>query len=298
MNKIGIYYAYWTHDWDCDFHPYVDKVADLGFDILETNAGTIANMTPEARKSLREHAAGRKIELSYCIGLPKEYDLASPDPVVRQNGVDFLKQQALAIGEMGGGQLSGIIYGYWPASLPPGEDRHPYVDRSIASMKEAVKAAEDNNVFFNVEVVNRFEQFLMNTAQEARAYVEQVGSPNCRILLDTFHMNIEEASIEQAVKTAGEYLGHVHIGENNRTPPGSGHGHIPWAELASSLRSIDYKGAIVMEPFLMPGGEVGRDIKVFRDLSEDFGIRNMDEAARAACSFIRQVMESTPAQKD
>lgn len=291
MNKIGIYYAYWTHDWDADFHPYVDKVAGLGFDILEVNAGTIASMTPEARKSLRDHAVERKISLSYCIGLPKEYDVASPNRSVRQNGVQFLKQQARAIGEMGGGQLSGIIYGYWPGTLPSGEDKRPYVERSIASMKEAVKVAEENNVFFNVEVVNRFEQFIMNTAAEARDYVLQVGSPNCKVLLDTFHMNIEEETIEKAVRTAGEYLGHVHIGENNRTPPGSGHGHIPWDELASSLRSIDYQGAIVMEPFLMPGGEVGRDIKVFRDLSKDL---DLDEAARDACTFIRQTIEAAP----
>jgi D-psicose/D-tagatose/L-ribulose 3-epimerase len=69
VNKIGIYYAYWTHDWNVDFNPYVDKVADLGFDILETNAGTIANMSPDDRKKLKEHADSRNITLTYCIGL-------------------------------------------------------------------------------------------------------------------------------------------------------------------------------------------------------------------------------------
>jgi D-psicose/D-tagatose/L-ribulose 3-epimerase len=69
MNKIGMFYAYWTHDWDADFHPYIDKVADLGFDILEVNAGTIGTMSSSERKKLKEHADRRGITLSYCVGM-------------------------------------------------------------------------------------------------------------------------------------------------------------------------------------------------------------------------------------
>jgi len=286
MNKIGIYYAFWINDWDVDFHEYVDKVADLGFDILEVNAGTVAKMSPDERKKLKDHADNRNIDLTYCVGLTKEYDIASPDDGTRENGIEFLKKQAQSVGEMGGGKISGIIYSSWPATLPEGEiDKRPYMDRSIASMKKAIKAAEDNDVFFNVEVVNRFEQYLLNTAQEAVDYVKEVNSPNIQILLDTFHMNIEEDTISDAIHTAGKYLGHVHIGENNRKPPG--YGHIPWDELASALKDINYQGAIVMEPFLIPGGQVGRDIKVWRDMS--VGV-DMDEEARKALHFMRNTL--------
>ena len=151
MNKIGIYYAYWTHDWDADFHPFIDKAADLGFDLLEVNAGTITNMTSEERLGLKIHADVRDLALSYCIGLQKQYDIASEDDRVRENGIAFLKRMAAAIGEMGGGNLGGIIYGCWPATIPEGElDRRPYFDRSVASMKEAIKIAEDNIVNFNM----------------------------------------------------------------------------------------------------------------------------------------------------
>jgi D-psicose/D-tagatose/L-ribulose 3-epimerase len=92
-------------------------------------------------------------------------------------------------------------------------------------MQEAIKTAEDNNVSFNMEVVNRFEQYLLNTCQEAVDYVEAVGSPNARVMLDTFHMNIEEDFVGDSILQAGELLGHLHIGENNRMPPG--YGHIP-----------------------------------------------------------------------
>jgi len=287
MNKIGIYYAYWTHDWDADFHPFIDKVAELGFDVLEVNPGTIANMTSEERQSLKAHADDKNIILSHCIGLPHKYDIASEDEAIRENGIAYLEKIAEAIGEMGGGNLSGIIYSSWPATMPEGEtDKRPYVERSVASMKKAIKAAEDNNVIFNMEVVNRFEQFLMNTCDEAIAYVEAVDSPNAKILLDTFHMNIEEDFIGEAIQKAGDKLGHFHIGENNRMPPG--YGHIPWTEVGAALRKISYQGYVVMEPFLMPGGEVGRDIKVFRDMSVGL---ELDDEARKALMFIRGVLK-------
>jgi D-psicose/D-tagatose/L-ribulose 3-epimerase len=287
MNKIGIYYAYWTHDWDVDFHPFIDKVAALGFDILEVNGGTVGAMSPAERKSLKSHADDKGLILSYCIGLPKQYDIASEDISVRQYGIGYLQRMAKAIGELGGGKLGGILYSSWPATMPDGQtDKRPYLERSIRSMQEAIKTAEDQDVIFNMEVVNRFEQYLLNTCREAVEYVEAVGSPNARVMLDTFHMNIEEDFVGDSILQAGDKLGHLHIGENNRMPPG--YGHIPWTEIGSALRKINYDGYVVMEPFLMPGGQVGRDIKVFRDLSVGLDI---DEEARKALLFMRGVLK-------
>lgn len=287
MNKIGIYYAYWTREWDVDFHPFIDKVADLGFDILEVNAGTVGRMSADERRALKAHADDRGLSLTYCIGLPHEYDVASADAAVRRKGIDYLIQMANAVGELGGGKIGGIIYSAWPATLPKGEtDKRPYLERSIASMKEAVKAAEDKNVTFNVEVVNRFEQFLLNTCAEALAYCEAVGSPNVKILLDTYHMNIEEDFVADALLRAGDKLGHFHIGENNRLPPG--YGHIPWTEIGAALRKINYSGDVVMEPFVTPGGQVGADIRVYRDLSVGM---DLDEEARKALLFMRGVLK-------
>ncbi|MCB0192284.1 MAG: sugar phosphate isomerase/epimerase [Anaerolineae bacterium] len=283
MNKVGIYYAYWTHEWDVDFHPFIDKVAELGFDVLEVNAGTVGTMSADERKSLKSHADDKGLALSYCIGLPHAYDIASADEAVRAKGIAYLQQMAAAIGEIGGGNMGGIIYSCWPATMPKNEtDKRPYVERSVNSMQKAIKAAEDNHVFFNMEVVNRFEQFIMNTCDEAIAYVDAVDSPNAKIMLDTFHLNIEEDFVGEAIIKAGDRLGHFHIGENNRMPPG--YGHIPWTEIGAALRQINYQGYVVMEPFMMPGGQVGSDIKVFRDLS--IGL-NLDEEAQKALLFTR-----------
>jgi D-psicose/D-tagatose/L-ribulose 3-epimerase len=240
-------------------------------------------MSDAERDRLKSAADKAGIELTYCIGLTAEYDVASADEAVRRNGIAFLKRQAEMLKYMGGRELGGIIYGAWPGQLPDGEsDKRPYVDRSVESMKEVMKVAEDCGAVLNVEVVNRFEQFLLNTSEEAAQYVERVGSDHCKIMLDTFHMNIEEDSMRDAIVRAGGQLGHFHIGETNRRAPGRG--RMPWDEVAGALREIDYGGSLVMEPFLMPGGEVGRDIRVYRDLS--VGV-DMDQEAKRALEFMR-----------
>lgn len=282
MNKIGIYYAYWTHDWDADFVPYVAKVKELGFDILEVNSGTVTHMANPERDRLKSAAERAGIELTFCIGLSAGYDISSEDAAVRKNGIDFLKQQAEMVKYMNAKKLGGIIYGSWPGKLPPGADKRAYTERSVRSMQEVMKTVEDCDVLFNVEVVNRFEQYMMNTCEEALDYVKCVGSGHCKILLDTFHMNIEEDSIYEAIVRAGANLGHLHLGENNRRAPGRG--RIPWFEISLALKKINYPGAVAMEPFLQQGGEVGRDISVYRDLRDNL---DLDEEARRACQFIR-----------
>jgi D-psicose/D-tagatose/L-ribulose 3-epimerase len=282
MNSLGIYYAYWTHDWNTDFVPFVAKVKSLGFDVLEVNAGTVTKMSHSDRDRLKAAAEKNGIELAYCIGLPHEFDVASPDAATRKKGIAFLNEIARMLKYMGNQQIGGIIYGSWPGKLPFDEDKKQWVDRSVDSLREIMKTAEDCDAYFNVEVVNRFEQFIMNTAAEGIEYVKRVGSSHCRVLLDSFHLNIEEDNIRDAIVAAGAKLGHFHIGETNRRAPGRG--RMPWDEIFGALREINYQGVISMEPFLMPGGEVGRDISVYRDLRDGL---DLDQEAKRAAEFVR-----------
>ena len=288
MIKTGIYYAYWTSDWAADFVPFIGKVKELGFDLLEVNAGIISELNTAGRGELRRAAEDAGIEMSACIGLPPSSDLAAESCTIRKEGISHLNRIAGAMADCGIEKLSGIIYSSWPAKLA-GYDmtKDKALENSIASMREAIRKAEDLNLVYNIEVVNRFEQFLINTAREAAAYIEAVGSRNLKMLLDTFHMNIEEDDMSSAVKTAGDFLGHVHLGENNRRPPGTG--NYPWRELFETLREIGYDGSVVMEPFLHPGGEVGRDIGVYREIMPH---ADLDEEAEKSCRFIKDMINS------
>ena len=286
MNKLGIFYAYWSRDWDVDFIPYLDKAAALGFDILEVNAGTLPVMSPAQRAALKEAAADRGLTLTSCVGLVKKYDISSEDQAAQKSGVAFLKEIAAAAAETEIRSVSGILYSCWPAGIDRPEEKPRYAERSVRNMKEAIKAAEDQGVVFNVEVVNRFEQFLLNTCDEALEYLARVGSPNLKILLDTYHMNIEEDDMCDAIERAGTKLGQLQIGESNRKPPS--HGHMPWLEIGRTLRKMRFEGPVVMEPFLVPGGEVGRDIKIWRDIMPGC---DLDAEAKRALDFMRIVLK-------
>ncbi|GHT78118.1 D-psicose 3-epimerase [Spirochaetia bacterium] len=284
MNRpVGIYYAYWVHDWDVDFLPFIEKAKRLGFDLLELHAANIAERNSAYRLKVRDAAEKEGLLLSYGVGLEKKYDLSSPDEQVRQRGVAFMKKVILAIEEMGGGMISGTVHSYWPA-VPPAdlETKAPMWKQSVKSMKELAPFAEDHSVKLNVEVINRFEQFLINTSEEAAAYVAEVNSPACNILLDTFHMNIEEDSFTDAIHLAGKRLASFHMGEPNRKLPGMG--RMPWGEIKKALDDIAYTGPLVMEPFLMPGGAVGRDIGVWRDMVKS---PDLDVLAEQSAAFVK-----------
>jgi len=101
-------------------------------------------------------------------------------------------------------------------------------------------------------------------------------------------MNIEEDSMVDAILEAGPWLGHFHVGENNRRPAGSTN-RLPWKDMAAALKQVNYQGAIVMEPFVLMGGTIPYDIKVWRDLSSGAGEAGLDEMAGRACRFLKEL---------
>jgi D-psicose/D-tagatose/L-ribulose 3-epimerase len=290
MNSIGMHFGYWTQYWDSDPLLFVERAQKCGFDILEVNAPKIARMSAAERDTLKEAAANAGIGLTYSIGMTPDMDMLSEDAATRKKGITFLQNLSLAMKQMGGTIMAGINYSCWPRRPLPGEDKQVLTDRAVEGVREAIKVAEDSGVLFCLEIVNRFEHFLMNTAAEGIAFAERVGSPNCKIHLDTFHLNIEEDSIGEAIVEAGSWLGHFHLGEPNRRPPGRG--RMPWAEIFGALHQINYQGALVMEPFLIPGGDVGRDIAVYRYLP---GSDNLDGEAIRSVQFVRSELKKAEA---
>jgi D-psicose/D-tagatose/L-ribulose 3-epimerase len=287
MNPIGIHFGYWTQYWDVEPFPFVEKAKICGFDVLEVRAQKIARMSVAERDKLKAAAAEAGLGLTYSIGMAADMDMLSEDAAVRKNAIHFLGEVCRAMKQMGGTIMAGINYSSWPRRPLPGEDKQVLTDRAVEGVREAIKTAEDCEVFFCIEVVNRFEHFLMNTAAEGIAFIKRVGSPNCKLHLDTFHLNIEEDSIDGAIREAGSWLGHFHLGEPNRRPPGRG--RMPWPEVFGALSDINYQGALVMEPFLVPGGEVGRDIAVYRHLP---GHDTLDEEATRSAQFVRSELKN------
>ena len=290
MNKIGIYFAFWEKEWEADYCRYIEKAKNLGFDVLELAAGCLPDMTAAQRREIASRAEDAGIDLTYCIGLPPQYDLACEDASVRASGIRYVGELLKCIRQMGGDTLGGIIYSCWPGGTVTYDYKQKARERSLDSLRELSHMAEEYDINYCLEIVNRYEQYLLNTAAEGADFVRELDSPKVKLLLDCFHMNIEEDSFSEAIKTSGELLGHFHIGECNRKVPGRG--HMDWDDLIRGLRDIDYRGKIVMEPFVRPGGQVGKDIKIYRDQSGDASEAQMDEMAEEALTFIREKLRS------
>lgn len=288
MNKLGIFMNFWGKNWAADHAKYIKKAARIGYDVLEFQAQPLLEMSDEKLKSLKALADDEGIELTYSLGLDPNYDVSSLDEKVRLGGVEYLKNIIGQIEKMDGKLLSGVSYAGWGTPNCILDDKSAYWNNSVKSMRSIIKTAEGCGITYCVEAVNRFETCLINTAAEALQYVAEIDSKNIGVLLDTYHMNIEENSIGDAIRLVGDKLASFHTGENNRTAPGRG--HLNWDEIFKALADIRYDKRIVCEPFVMMGGEVGRDIHVFRDLIDDTSESRIDEEAKYILQFEQEMI--------
>lgn len=285
--KYGIYFAYWEKEWNADQKSYISKVKKLGFDILEISCAMLKNISREELVEMRDMARAEGVTLTAGYGPGPSENLASSEEAVVKNAVAFYtdilkKLEILDIHTLGGG-----IYSYWPVDYTKPIDKEGDWKRSVKNVRTVGKIAQECGVDYCLEVLNRFEGYLLNTCAECRQFVEEVDVPAVKIMLDTFHMNIEEDSMTEAILLAGDRLGHFHVGENNRRLPGKG--NLPWYQIGSALRAIGYDKNVVMEPFVKSGGKVGSDIKVWRDLSMGAATEQLDRDAAASVAFLRNV---------
>ncbi|EPR10350.1 sugar phosphate isomerase/epimerase family protein [Ruminiclostridium papyrosolvens] len=287
--KYGIYYAYWERQWGGEYLPYVERVAGLGFDILEISCASLLEMSERQIDDLRHAKDNHGITLTGGYGPKASENIASDNPAVVDNALRFWNKTFKILERLDISMVGGGLYSYWPVDYSNTIDKEADLVRSIHGVKKMAAMAADYGITLGMEVLNRFEGYLLNTAAEGVEFIKAVDSPNVKLMLDTFHMNIEEDSLGDAIRTAGKYLGHFHTGECNRRVPGKG--RIPWQEIGCALRDIGYNDAVVMEPFVLMGGQVGSDIKVWRDLSEGASSEQLDMNAKEALEFTKHVFE-------
>ena len=286
--KFGIYFAYWEKEWNADYEHYIKKAAELGFDIMELSCAPMDSYTDAYMQRLRDTAANYGVTLTAGYGPTPERNLSSADPAVAKNAKAYFNDLMRRLQKMGITSVGGGLNSYWPVDYSKPVDKARDWETGVKNVREVARTAADCGIDFCIECLNRFEGYLTNTAAEGVRFCEEVGLPNVKLLLDTFHMNIEEDSFYEAIVTAGNRLARLHTGEPNRRVPGKG--RTPWFEIGSALHAIHFDGDVVMEPFVLQGGTVGSDIKVWRDLSEGADSEKLDQDARDALAFSRIVL--------
>ena len=242
----------------------VSAAAAAGFDLLELSLHDAVHLdVTAARESLRRAGLG----VACSRGLAFDADVSSDDPQVVARGEQLLHDSLRITRDLGGTHLTGALYsalGKYGAPLTDAGRRNVVsVLRSLAS--EA--AAEQMTL--GLEICNRYETNVINTAHDALRLADDIGADNVVIHLDTYHMNIEENDFVTPVLEVGERLGYVHIGENHRGYLGSG--HLDFPAFFGALATIGYRGPITFESFssavVSPG--LSNDLAIWRNLWSD-----------------------------
>lgn len=278
MRQIGIEIFYWIDSWADDQVAYFEKAHACSFDSVEISfvAG------PENVDIPRTRAELDRLGLSVfaSTGLSRETDITSPDAAIREAGSNYLKACLQTASELGSPLLGGVTYAPW-LYFPDETDLSAYRERSATALREVAQIAADLGVTLTVEILNRFETFMFNTVAEGLLFLEQIDHPAVKLQLDTYHMNMEEAAIPAAIRTAGDKLGHFHCAANHRGLPGTG--SVNWGGIQAALNDVGYEGHLVIECFPNPLAETGRTVHTWRPLVEDY-----DAEATAAAAFLRE----------
>jgi D-psicose/D-tagatose/L-ribulose 3-epimerase len=280
--KIGVNAWVWTSPVTTDeFAQLAPKAAQMGFDLLEVGIeGTTDLDYAVGAEIAREHGLG----VSVCAAMGPDRDLIHPDEGIRKNGMNYVRHCIEAARTLGATNVIGPIYSAvgrtWQST---DEERKRDTDLLVEQLRQLSVYAADNGVVLCVEPLNRFETSFMNLAEQAIEVVDRVGNPACGILLDTFHMNIEERSIGAAIRAAGSRLKHFHACENDRGAPGSG--HVPWNEVAEALKATGYDGPIVIESFTSKVKTIARAAAIWRSFSP-----TQDALAGDGLKFLRGLL--------
>lgn len=277
VRLIGIHLSYWQERWGDSLLPLIEKAHQAGFDIAE-----IPLISPNILdcQALRHELIRFGMKSSCGTGLNPQTDITSHDATIRKAGLQHLRACISAAKTLGSPILGGVIYAPWGA-FPESREREACRRRCIESLKDAAQFAEESGVTLCMEVLNRFEGYLVNSVEQGLEIIAAIGSDRLKLHLDTFHLNIEADHIVDAIRLAGDKLGHFHAVENNRKIPGQG--HIPWKDVAQALNDIDYNGFIVSESFLNPSGEVGQALFIWQTPASD-----LDQAAQQTAIFLRK----------
>ena len=259
--KFGMNLLLWNGELNQDLMPTVEKLKSMGYDGVEV---------PMFNLDLDYAALGKQLD---DIGLQRtavtvrtaEDNPISSNATSRLLGIENSKKTIDCCVALGATHLVGPFHSALGEFSGAGPTRDEW-NWGVESMRPVAEHAGSADVMLGLEPLNRFEIYLLNTHADAAKFAAEVDHPNCRIMYDTFHCNIEEKNVGQAIRDGGQMICHVHISENDRSTPGSG--NVRWDENFDALREINYDGWMVVEAFGLALPELAAATKIWRRMYE------------------------------
>ncbi|QDU77771.1 D-tagatose 3-epimerase [Bremerella volcania] len=258
--KFGMNLLLWSGDPDDSLLPVIEELKAMGYDGVEI---PLFNLDVDKWTKYGEKIKAMDLKCTAVTVRNEEDNPISPDASVRAKGVELNKKTLDCCAALGAETLVGPYHsaiGIFSGAGPT-EDEWKW---GVDSMRQVAEHAGDVNVMLGVEALNRFETYLLNIHRDSARFVREVDHPNCKMMYDTFHANIEEADIAQAIRDCSDVLHHVHISENNRATPGSG--HIDFNTNFDTLKEVGYDGWMVVEAFGLALPEIAAATKIWRKM--------------------------------
>jgi len=275
--KYGMNLLLWTGEMNDDMIPVVESLKEMGYDGVELPL-FVYDLDLHTKWGERLDSIG--LERTIVTVRGEEDNPISSDPAVRALGVANNKEALDNAAAVGAQNLVGPYHsalGIFSGAGPTADEWKWGVD----SMRQVAEHAGSVGVMLGVECLNRFETYLLNTHSDAARFVREVDHPNCRMMYDTFHSNIEEKNIADAIRSCQDVLTHVHISENDRSTPGTG--NVNWQENFDTLMEIGYDGWMVVEAFGLALPEIAAATKIWRRMYD-----SEEQLARDALAFMKQ----------
>jgi D-psicose/D-tagatose/L-ribulose 3-epimerase len=265
MNKLGVHALVWVGGWSHDeCERAIAQTAELGFDLIEIPALDPSSIDSAfTRRMLDRYKLGTTLSL----GLDASTDISSGDPGREARGEARLMQVLSIARDIGATHVCGILYSAFQKYFEPPTEAG--IARSVEVLRRIGETAAQNGIVIGLEVVNRYESNVLNTAAQAVHFARRVGLPNVKVHLDTYHMNIEEADLESALVDTGAMLGYFHIGESGRGYLGAG--NIDFDRIFRGLAKAGYDGPITFESFssAVVNPQLSGILAIWRNLWED-----------------------------
>jgi len=240
----------------------VDRAAALGFDAVELFLPAADTLDRSRLRQLLRNSGVALSALGTGAGfLTKGWTLCTPENSISRKAVHFVSQMI----DLGAEFQAPAIIGSMKGSVGNGEDRGFVFARLIENLNLLAEKAAECDTTILLEPLNRYETNLINRLEEGVTLLEKLDSERFRLLADLFHMNIEEASISEALKSAGRHLGYIHFVDSNRRP--AGFGHLNFRELAAAIREIGYEGFLSAEALPFPDSDqaAGKTLATFKE---------------------------------
>ena len=242
--------------------------------------GPGTNHLVDARR-VRQIAHDHGLAVSVCGAFGPGRDLTNADARVRQATQDYIKACLDFAVEVGAPMFCGPLYAEVGKrrQLPEAERRAEW-QLAVAGVRQACEAAAERKLRIAIEPLNRFETDLVHTAADAVRMARDVDHPAAGVMIDSFHMTIEEDNLERAVLAAGPHLLHVQVSENQRGIPGTG--LTDWAGFARGLRTVGYRGLVVIESFTPDNRDLAGAVCIWNRRAPD-----QDAFARQGLQFLK-----------